>query len=382
MMDWSIINILMFFGALQGFVLSIIVFFKKGNSKAGKCLSLVLFAFSMNLLYYFASDVGLFAIVPFLRSCYLPWSMLASICFYLYVTFSAPFQKRLTLFNKLGFVPFIVFSLIYIAIRLCTNFSGNHCYLSNNDISFIYLFEEYFGILYAIVLGIMSFRKINTIEIQLQEQITNYNESKLKFHKNLLILALIYSVLWFILYTVSILNNIHSLKIYYLLWLFLAVIIHWVAWTGFIKDDALLPNFPKSKLNTLTSEKILENEFSKIKSFKESNAHYIDLINLFEKNKIFLDPHLSLSSLAEKLSISNSYLSALINQLTRKNFYHFVNAYRIKYLISLFEKGEINRYTILSLAFQSGFNSKSTFQATFKKIIGKTPTQYIKLLNK
>ncbi|WP_282135463.1 helix-turn-helix domain-containing protein [Seonamhaeicola maritimus] len=374
-MNWSIINILMLFGVFQGLVLSLIIICKKGKRKAGKCLTLVLFAFSMNLLYYFALDVGLFNQVPILKSFYLPWAMLAAIGFYLYVTFSAPFQNKLTFINKLGFLPFVVFGGIHIAIRLCNHLTGTACILSESRLSFFYLFEELFGVLYALILGIMSYVKINDIEEKLKEQFTNFNESKLRFHKKLLILALIYCVVWLGVYSLSLAYNVSGLYVYYFLWLFLAVVIHWVAWSGFINDDVLILGFisPQSLQNTSRDKDVL---------IDDNNVYYQKLIKLMEEDKVFLNDHLSLSELADKVGISNSYLSLIINKKTNNNFYHFINAYRVNYFINLLKNQENKQFTILRLAYQSGFNSKSTFQASFKNQTGKTPSQFIKEHNK
>ena len=84
----------------------------------------------------------------------------------------------------------------------------------------------------------------------------------------------------------------------------------------------------------------------------------------------------------DKLGISKSYLSALINQTTNKNFYHFVNSYRTEHLVNLLKEKKNKEFTILSLAYDSGFNSKSTFQSFFKKNKGVTPSQFIKALDR
>ena len=104
-------------------------------------------------------------------------------------------------------------------------------------------------------------------------------------------------------------------------------------------------------------------------------------IDLFEKEHVYLQSDLSLDILSDKLGISKSYLSALINQTTNKNFYNFVNSYRTEHLVNLLKEKKKKEFTILSLAYDSGFNSKSTFQSFFKKNKGVTPSQFIKALD-
>ena len=383
-MNWNIINILMLFGAVQGFLLSAVVVAigRNKNPKAACFLAVVLFGLSMNLLFYFAKDVGLMGLYPTLNVFYFPWPMLMAICFYFYVVFSAPFQKKLTPLNVLGFLPFILFSIVHVCTRYCRYLHVETCQIKEDWFSFFNLFEEYSGILFGLFMGFLSYKKINAIEIKIQNTYSNYNESKLKFHKDFLKLALIFILSWATLFTISTVFLAHktSLSIFYFLWLFLVVLLHWVAWTGFIKDEALLPSFnPKTNVSetTLTPE---NDDRQKVKIIDALNPHYVNLISLFEREQIFKNSDLSLDSLSEQLGISRSYLSTIINTVTQSNFYHFVNKYRVDYLISLFEKGEHEHYTILSLAYEVGFNSKSTFQSSFKKITNHTPTSYIKSL--
>lgn len=64
------------------------------------------------------------------------------------------------------------------------------------------------------------------------------------------------------------------------------------------------------------------------------------------------------------------------------NFYELINRFRIECFMSRLEDPVSKKYTLLGLAYDCGFNSKSTFNYTFKKIVGKTPSQYAKELKK
>lgn len=380
-MNWTFINILMLFGALQGLVLALILIFKKvSNKKARLYLTLILLGLSMNLLYYFFIVSGLTETMPFLKLIYLPWSMLAAISFYLYIVFIAPFQNKLTVMNKIGFLPFILFSIILIVVKWTNYFALSEDKFNLNFVNSLFIFEEYFGIFLSLLLGFLSYKKLNKIEAQVQQQFSNYNSKKLQFHRRLIIIVLTFCIIWVIAVTYTQLNNIQSTSIYFSIWLFIAFTIHWIAWTGFINDGALLPVFKNTSTldNDFTIQDTTDNKNTL--RFSKENDYYKPLIYLFEKEQVYLQPDLSLDILSNKLGISKSYLSALINQTTNKNFYHFVNTYRVEHLITLFKDQKNKEFTILSLAYDSGFNSKSTFQSFFKKIKGVTPTQFIKTL--
>jgi AraC-like DNA-binding protein len=104
------------------------------------------------------------------------------------------------------------------------------------------------------------------------------------------------------------------------------------------------------------------------------------LNDCFEKEKPYLDPELTLGQLAEKLNVSANTLSYLINAVEGRNFNDFVNGYRVQELIEKMKDPANSNFTLLSLAFDSGFNSKTTFNRVFKKITQKTPKAFLEEL--
>lgn len=106
------------------------------------------------------------------------------------------------------------------------------------------------------------------------------------------------------------------------------------------------------------------------------------LVQLMEEKKVYLQTDLSLDDVANMLGYPRHYITQSLNIVLNKNFYLFVNEYRTK---SFKEKVADKRYdknTILSLAYDSGFNSKSTFNSIFKKFTGQTPTEYAEAVRK
>jgi AraC-like DNA-binding protein len=101
------------------------------------------------------------------------------------------------------------------------------------------------------------------------------------------------------------------------------------------------------------------------------------LMAFMEKSRIYLDPDLSLDELASRLKMSRHHLTQLLNDRLKKNFYSFINEYRIGVAIARLDDpgAEVN---ILSLAFDCGFNSRSSFSNYFKKITGCTASAYRK----
>jgi len=93
-----------------------------------------------------------------------------------------------------------------------------------------------------------------------------------------------------------------------------------------------------------------------------------------QENKSYLDNELTLTRLAESVEISTHHLSEVLNQHEGKNFYQFVNEYRINYICERLKNDKDIK--ILDLAMSAGFSSKSTFNAVFKQFVQLTPSQY------
>ena len=100
------------------------------------------------------------------------------------------------------------------------------------------------------------------------------------------------------------------------------------------------------------------------------------LLSHMEANKPFLNPELTLTDLAKQLTISRNQLSQVINTGVGDNFYNFINKFRVEEVKELIKKDAGKQYTILSLANDAGFNSKSSFNNIFKKMTGLTPSEY------
>ncbi len=114
----------------------------------------------------------------------------------------------------------------------------------------------------------------------------------------------------------------------------------------------------------------------------EEDALAEKLTTYFKENKPYLDEGLTLTKLAGQLSMTRNQLSALINDKFGCNFYTFVNQYRVNEVKNLLTNPRNKEFTILSLAFEAGFSSKSAFNEIFKKFTGITPSEYQHKLGK
>jgi AraC-like DNA-binding protein len=97
---------------------------------------------------------------------------------------------------------------------------------------------------------------------------------------------------------------------------------------------------------------------------------------LMEVEKLYQETELTLHQLATKLEVPTYQVSQALNDGMKKNFYDLVNGYRVEEAKRLLLDSKNRNYTILSVGFEAGFNSKTTFNTVFKKFTGLTPTDY------
>jgi AraC-like DNA-binding protein len=114
-------------------------------------------------------------------------------------------------------------------------------------------------------------------------------------------------------------------------------------------------------------------------ALKEDDATkiHVQLKSLMKTEKLFKNPELTLGDLAERLGVHQNTLSQVINSFEQKHFYDYINELRIEEFKELVLMEESQKYTLLSLAFDCGFNSKTTFNRTFKKLVGMSPKDYL-----
>jgi AraC-like DNA-binding protein len=101
------------------------------------------------------------------------------------------------------------------------------------------------------------------------------------------------------------------------------------------------------------------------------------LEEILKERKLFLKPNLPLKELSAELDLPLRYVSFLINHYHNKNYKEFINQFRIETFLEKAKSGEQNYKTLLGLALESGFSSKSTFNQVFKNHLGKSPSEYL-----
>ncbi len=159
-----------------------------------------------------------------------------------------------------------------------------------------------------------------------------------------------------------------STQAYYPLYLVLAVVFTRIASIAYLRPDLGSPVYaPRVSILPPPSE------------LKQKGVW---LKNAIKANLYYRDPELSLSSLAEKLELTTHELSRIINTVLKKSFNDFINEYRVGDVVQKMQDQAFAHITLLGIAYESGFNSKTTFNRAFRQMTGKSPFEYKNELKK
>lgn len=145
-----------------------------------------------------------------------------------------------------------------------------------------------------------------------------------------------------------------------------------------LKQKEIYPLEEKQREELITIDEVSDPEEVKKKLISDEELSKIKtaLEDLMEVEKPYLESELNLIRLAEMLSVSTHHLSYVINTGFEKNFFQYVNEFRVEHAKILLK--ENTKLSILGIAYESGFNSKTSFNTTFKKLTGQTPSEFKK----
>jgi AraC-like DNA-binding protein len=338
-------------------VLLAIFFLKqtRGSILANRILSLVLFIFALLIIHSVIIGRGASQAIGKLSLLVSQTSFLLGPLIYFYFCLQLGKRKKLKPIDLLHLLPFIfsvsfLLHLFYIKNEFILwesmpRISGSVFFLIQN---MVYLT--------AVLLNIkLSNHSIRTLLLK----------SKQNPHPGLRFLLMAYIILWTVqIQTFLILDLWNKYRLCpYLTSIYFLVV--FILMTIFIYRILTKPRW------FLLEKKYRNSPLNE----KEKQMIYDRLIDYFEKQQVYQDSSLTLPKLAKSLGVASWYLSQVINEKFGRNFYEFVNSYRIKDSMHRLQQANKSQ-NILQIAYEVGFNSKSAFNLAFKKYTGKTPACY------
>ncbi|MFH1194977.1 MAG: helix-turn-helix domain-containing protein [bacterium] len=363
---------LLIVGGAQGIQLSIFLWLKKENVTANKILSLLMIAFTINLhigifilsgyIQYFPQLIGISNTSPYI---YGPM-------IYLYVRYLVHKEKKFNKHHLLHFIPFLLLQIygVFFFYFESTNYIMDLLtppYINPWHIELIGKGIPISGVIYT-VLSISETIKYNRA---IKSSYSNIDKINLQWLYYYVVGA---AIIWGIVVVTYIVDFVwgEELQATVLIYVSLSIFMFAIGYRSLrqpelvevkIDDDKKseeqTSSYKKSGLSSDVAESILK-----------------ELLQIMENKKPFLSSDLKLGDLAATIGASSHNLSEVINTKLNQNFYDFINKYRVEEVIKLLASDTSETYSILGLGYEAGFSSKSAFYSAFKKVTGKTPSEY------
>jgi putative ABC transport system permease protein len=338
-------------------------FTRKANRSSNRFLALALVIVSLWITRILAIDIRLAAYVPFWSRLPLQFSLALGplIFFYVLKIIQPDYQFRRK--DLLHFSPILLELSAYVLETAESIKTGASTY---DTLTFQRL-NPVLQLLAFISVIIYLYRCYKLIENFYQQLKFNGGDRyrhELRWLRNLLAR---FGLLWLLWIPFTAADYFYykyqfGVQAYYPLYLLLVSMMIWMAARAFLRPEFGVP---------LTTVPILK-PLPPAELKQKGNW----LKKVVKENRYYQDPELSLSALAEKLDLHTHELSRVINMVLKKSFSDFINEYRVLDAARKMKDPAYDHITLLGIAFESGFNSQSTFNRIFKQMTGKSPLEY------
>lgn len=279
----------------------------------------------------------------------------------------------------LHYTPFIFFTFLYFTFFKGKLSFDNHMFFLDDGYLWVRL-------MYSIAfMSSVSYYTFLTLKIlgrhrkQLKDRFSFLSESnELNW---LYVLTAIFGVTYFLYFSLGTYNVLMKqgfFDIAYTSDVFLTILAFSVSYFG-IKQPYLFKVIPEENEEFMALKKKNESKrkYKNSNLTEEQKEEYVKHIFTFmDEERPFINAELTVQDLSKQLNISRHHLTELLNNDIGKNFFTFINEYRVEEVKRRLLDARFEHLTIVAIAFESGFNSKSTFNSIFKQNTGNTPSQW------
>lgn len=352
-----IINVLIAYGALQGIFISLVLLRPKNKTLFNQLFSFLLIIEASSLIERLLVETELINSMPHLLGICYPMSFLKPpLMFFMALAIT---DKNFTIRRKsyLHFIPFAGMFLLNLPFLFLSGPEKlNTVNAFMNNIPSYQSFEFYFSLSFFLYIGVyiyLSLQKISQFRLQVvNNEAVNWYRIILLTYSSFLLLHLIYFVIQPVgQFSFQIVNQISMLA--------MTFIIQSIAFK--LIDRSSLFSASPPDLSNLNQRK----------------EHELLIITQLEENKIYLDDELSLEKFAESISLSPSYVSAIINQKFDNSFKKLIALHRVNEAKRIIKSSSRAKIKLIDVAFQSGFNNKVSFYRAFKEFEDLSPSEYL-----
>ncbi len=386
-------DILWIIGASQGILLTLFLFLKKDRNIN---LPLILFVFltSVELLFQYIYASKIIFQYPHLLYLTEPFSMLGGVLIFFYARniLSGKFIVKKT--DLLFSIPFILYVVYYLPSYNQSAEDKIYDIIAfyNSGISWREnLYEWIAEVVVTLPFLAFSVRLLKKYHLKIKNNFSDISKISYSVVRNLIIA----SIFLYIFEILIIAFAFWGLEIVVLLntflYIFIILIVYLIGYDALVRkkneivkyiyihenqktENSFLSDFVE-KNNLETRQKYEKNALTELKTKEISEK----ITQSIEKDKPYRNSELRLNDFAQLIDEHPNNVSQILNDVVKKNFYDFINFYRIEEAKLLLKLPEYKNYTITAIGFEVGFNSKSSFYSAFKKFADTTPAQFQKL---
>ena len=370
----SYYSVPLWFGFIQAWIYAILLWnrARQNNRLSDFLLGLVLVGMAFNIWEYMLGFSGIEILWRQLN--FFPRTFgyaFAPLC-YFYFKSQVDKDFRFSKQDIWYFLPFIIHTIYHVGV-----FSGGQDFVKTVEKNFhgpffIPQIETFIEIVLDIFYFYKSIKLYREYRAWTTTQFSNTDVVSFKWFRNFLIVL---GLIFITNYLMLIIDSYKDLDFEQDWWdkLFRAALIYYVSITGYAQaqpNTGLVFKEEEHKSGNIQKEKFSEGELETWKT---------KILKLMIDEKLYLQPELNLSDIANRLKTNISVLSGVVNYAFGKNFNDFVNEYRVKEFQERIQLPENKNITLLGIAFDCGFNSKATFNRSFKKFTGKAPKEFLEV---
>lgn len=373
------IEIVLSIGVINGLILGILLLtIKNGNPVATKVFGLVVLLISLMILENLLIIMGLHQTFPhFLRSTDgLFLLMLPAL--YLYGLLATETKSNIGKKDILHLLPFVLFTFLLMPFYLLSG-EEKLAYDNQNEIAVLGYVKAVSAFVYfpLTALHVIRFRK----RLSVGHLPTN-NLQNVQWFYRMMILLIVIGTVSFVIFTFENIGIHFSGLDSDTVTSMLLTLTFYVNGFVLIRNPYIL--WGPSQFSKAPER--IDGEKSKYRNSPLTHAQMKEFLALLtdqmESHQVFKNSELSPKDLEELTGIKSHYITEVLNTLLGRNFYEFVNAYRVEEVKALISDSENNNKTLLALGLESGFNSKASFNRIFKLHVGKSPSQFKKEAHK
>ena len=187
------------------------------------------------------------------------------------------------------------------------------------------------------------------------------------------------SILSVLIFVANLLISLTTLTVYlgdYILYTYLVIFVYAIGYWGYKQGRIFTYQDKTTKKEKPQKPQYTKEDSSSIS--KEDQLFIEKFISYMENEKPYTNCELNLYDLSKNFDVSTTYLSYILNACLHVNFYQFINKYRVEETQRRLKNNDTKKFTLLTIAFESGFNSKASFNRIFKDVSGMTPSQFQK----